>query len=199
MKKKLFLLPLVMFALAACGGTTEGGGGGGGNNEPPAPVEKTVELNAGNVLGYDASKKTNVNYGDSEAAVEVEGVKVDWVGIGCYANSTDDSGAEVYDTKGWFQMRNKNGVHSILNVEAPGAIKSVDIVLALRKSNYDATKPLWVKFGEEVKTQDFVKDTDKYTVAPTATDAKKVTLEYDVDDGYTYTMYIESVSVTYVA
>lgn len=191
MKKLLFLLPLLVLG-AACGSKQP--------DPTPTPTptqEKTVVLNAKNVLGYDAT--ADITYGDSSEAKVVDGLSVTWVGVGCYGQDRD---TQVFDADGFFQMRKKSA--STINFSlAEGTIKSISLKVATRKSDYDATKPVKVGVGvaaatDEVVTVDFVKGTADYVAPITKTDAKFGSVAYDVDDGYTYTVYLDSITVVYV-
>ncbi len=187
MYKKLLVLAAAALAMVGCGGKK-------------GPTEHTATLTAANVLGYNPTAEVederNVVYGDSEAAVEVEGVTVSWVGIGCYGDSTVDE-VKTWDETGWFQMR-KNS-NSKLNFSVEGTLKSVTLTLATRKSNYDATKPLKWTVGEETGTVDFVKDTADVALPFEGQEASSGSFEYDVDDDYSYTVYVDHVTVVYLA
>lgn len=155
-------------------------------------VEKTLTLSAESLLGYTSE---NVAYDKEVKEAEVDGIKFKYQQIGAYGNG--------------LQFRNKlsdanNGTKSNLyNTVALGkSIKSIAIKLNSGKKVYDNTNALKISFGNtsEISTEyqmfDTKAETLDYTVNPQ--NEKMTFVKIEIDDAFTYSMYIDSFTITYL-
>ena len=174
--KKLFLLPVMMFALVGC------------NKPAPAVTPDPIELTSANLLGYDGSADVAYNSAESEKAVG--DIIFGYIQLGAYRSET-----------GALRMRVKDGQGSYLynKTQFGGKIASIKFTMNASKSVFDNTDVWSFKFGtsaeslgNEVKLST-VKDTMEYTVTPTV-DATFFKVEKILES---YTFYIDKITISF--
>ena len=174
--KKLFLLPVMMFALVGC------------NKPAPAVIPDPIQITSANLLTYDGTADVAYNSTESEAAVG--GITFGYIQLGAYRS---ESGA--------IRMRVKDGVGSYLynKTQFGGKIASIKFVMNESKQVFDNADVWSFKFGtsaeslgNEIKLST-VADTKEYTVTPTV-DATFFKVEKIIQS---YTFYIDSITISF--